>query len=69
MRGVGVARRILAALEAEARVLGFRTLRLETNQALTEARRLYASAGYREVPAFNEDRFANHWFEKSLAAD
>jgi hypothetical protein len=31
---------------------------------LTEAIALYRSAGYHEVPAFNELPYAQHWFEK-----
>ena len=27
---------------------------------------LYRAAGYREVPAFNDEPYAHHWFEKSL---
>jgi hypothetical protein len=40
--------------------------RLETNRALVEAIALYRSAGYRKVPAFNDEPFADHWFEKTL---
>jgi len=57
---------MLAALEAEARELGFSTLRLETNHSLQEAIHLYRSAGYREVDSFNSEPYAHHWFEKSL---
>jgi hypothetical protein len=28
---------------------------------------LYRSSGYIEVPAFNDEPFADHWFEKRLA--
>jgi DNA-binding MarR family transcriptional regulator/RimJ/RimL family protein N-acetyltransferase len=66
-RGVGVARRILRALEAAAREAGVRTLRLDTNRALTEAQALYRSEGYREVKRFNDNRYAHHWFKKRLA--
>jgi DNA-binding MarR family transcriptional regulator/GNAT superfamily N-acetyltransferase len=66
VRGVGFARRMLAALESQARELGFTTLKLETNGALTEAIRLYESAGYVEVPPFNAEPYAHHWFEKHL---
>jgi GNAT superfamily N-acetyltransferase len=65
-RGLGIGRRLLTELEAWAARRGARTLRLETNRALTEAIALYRSAGYREVPAFNDEPFAHHWFEKSL---
>jgi GNAT superfamily N-acetyltransferase len=66
VRGLGVGRRLLAAIEEHARDRGVRTLRLETNRALVEAIALYRSAGYREVPAFNDEPFADHWFEKDL---
>src|SRR5690348_17911959 len=52
--------------EAEARELGMTTLRLETNRALQEAIRMYRTAGYREIAAFNAEPYADHWFEKSL---
>ena len=65
-RGLGVGRRMLAALEAQARELRFRTLRLETNKTLREAIALYRSAGYREVAPFNDEPYADFWFEKRL---
>jgi GNAT superfamily N-acetyltransferase len=67
VRGLGFGRRILSALESEARALGFKTLRLETNRTLTEAIRLYKSAGYVEVAPFNDEPYAHHWFEKHLS--
>jgi DNA-binding MarR family transcriptional regulator/predicted GNAT family acetyltransferase len=66
VRGLGIGRRMLEALEQQARELGFRTVRLETNGALKEAIQLYRTAGYTEVPAFNADPYAQHWFEKRL---
>lgn len=66
MRGLGFGRRMLDALEGEARALGHAMLRLETNRALTEAIRLYRGAGYEEVDPFNTETYANHWFEKRL---
>jgi DNA-binding MarR family transcriptional regulator/predicted GNAT family N-acyltransferase len=65
-RGVGVARRMLRTLEAAAREKGLKTLRLDTNRALTEAHALYRSEGYREVARFNDNPYAHHWFEKRL---
>jgi DNA-binding MarR family transcriptional regulator/GNAT superfamily N-acetyltransferase len=65
-RGLGVGRRILHRLEELARKRRLRLLRLETNKALTEAHALYRSSGYREVPAFNNEPYAHHWFEKKL---
>jgi DNA-binding MarR family transcriptional regulator len=66
MRGCGFGRRTLEELESHARRLGMTTLRLETNRALTEAIQLYRASGYREVAAFNDERYAHHWFEKRL---
>jgi len=65
VRGLGVGRRILEALEALARELGLRTLRLETNQSLKEAQALYRRCGYIEVEPFNDEPYAHHWFEKA----
>jgi ribosomal protein S18 acetylase RimI-like enzyme len=53
-------------LERHARAAGVAVLHLETNRALVEAIALYRSAGYREVPAFNDEPYAHHWFEKRL---
>lgn len=66
VRGLGIGRRILHALEAQALELGFGVVRLETNEKLTEAQKLYRRNGYREVSAFNDDPYANFWFEKDL---
>jgi DNA-binding MarR family transcriptional regulator/RimJ/RimL family protein N-acetyltransferase len=65
-RGLGVARRMLRALEAAAREAGVKTLRLDTNRALTEAHALYRSEGYLEIARFNDNPYAHHWFEKRL---
>ena len=65
-RGLGIGRRILHRLEDWARARRIRILRLETNGTLTEAQSLYRSSGYREVPAFNDEPYAQHWFEKVL---
>ncbi|HEY6210510.1 MAG TPA: helix-turn-helix domain-containing GNAT family N-acetyltransferase [Gemmatimonadales bacterium] len=65
-RGLGIGRRMLEALEDQARALGITTLRLETNKTLQEAIALYRSAGYRAVTPFNADPYATHWFEKRL---
>lgn len=67
VRGLGLGRRLLAELEAHAAERGVRLLRLETNRTLTEAISLYRTAGYREVPAFNDEPYAHHWFEKTLS--
>jgi DNA-binding MarR family transcriptional regulator/GNAT superfamily N-acetyltransferase len=66
-RGLGIGRRLLTELEKHALRSGASTARLETNRALVEAIAMYRSAGYVEVPAFNDEPFAHHWFEKQLA--
>jgi GNAT superfamily N-acetyltransferase len=63
-RGLGIAQRLLDAIEQQAVVLGLRTLRLDTNRSLVEARALYLRNGYREIPAYNQNPYAHHWFEK-----
>jgi DNA-binding MarR family transcriptional regulator len=65
-RGLGVGRRILGALEEQARGLGHRRVRLYTNRSLDEAKAMYRSNGYVEIPRYNDDPYANHWFEKGL---
>ena len=65
-RGLGLGRRLLSCLEAEAAATGARAVRLETNQTLAEAIGLYRASGYREVAAFNDEPYAHHWFEKTL---
>lgn len=65
-RCLGVGRRLLAELEDRAAVNGAPAVRLETNASLTEAIALYRSTGYTEVVAFNDEPYADHWFEKSL---
>jgi ribosomal protein S18 acetylase RimI-like enzyme len=61
-----VGRRLLRELEERAADGGATTVRLDTNRTLTEAIALYRSEGYREVAPFNEEPYADHWFEKSL---
>jgi len=62
VRSRGVGRRLLRRLVAEARGMGLRSVRLETNRALTESIALYRSEGFVEVPAFNDEPHAHHWF-------
>lgn len=66
MRGRGVGSALLAALENRAAAIGYSTMLLETHRNLGEAQSLYRSCGYREVPAFNDEAYADHWFEKPL---
>jgi ribosomal protein S18 acetylase RimI-like enzyme len=65
-RGLGLGRRLLRELEDHALEHGSTVARLETNRNLVEAIAMYRGAGYREVPAFNDEPYAHHWFEKQL---
>src|SRR3954447_22949882 len=67
-RGLGLGRRLLHELEQRAEGARGPTVRLETSDLLHEAIALYRSAGYEEVPAFNAEPFAHHWFAKHLGA-
>jgi DNA-binding MarR family transcriptional regulator/GNAT superfamily N-acetyltransferase len=66
VRGLGLGRRLLAELEDSGRSHGVRLMRLETKDVLTEAVHMYRTSGYREVAPFNDEPYADHWFEKSL---
>jgi DNA-binding MarR family transcriptional regulator/GNAT superfamily N-acetyltransferase len=66
-RGLGLGRRLLEHLESCAAASGARVAHIETSAVLGEALALYRSAGWVEVPAFNEEPFADHWLEKVLA--
>jgi GNAT superfamily N-acetyltransferase/DNA-binding MarR family transcriptional regulator len=67
-RGLGIGARILEALEEHAASLGHHTVRLYTNRSLEEAKAMYRGRGYREIPRYNSDPYANHWFEKRLGS-
>ena len=65
-RGRGHGRRVLDALEAAARELGYGRLRLDTAQSMTTAMALYGSAGFVDIPDYNGNSYASYWGEKEL---
>lgn len=65
-RGLGLAGRLLRRLEREAAGLGHGIVRLDTNRALMDAIAMYRAAGYAEIPRYNDNPYADHWFEKRL---
>ncbi|HEY1892300.1 MAG TPA: helix-turn-helix domain-containing GNAT family N-acetyltransferase [Steroidobacteraceae bacterium] len=67
VRGLGVGRRLLAVLEGAAMERKLHTIRLDTNGSLAEALSLYRASGYREIPRYNDNPYAQHWFEKTLS--
>lgn len=66
-RRLGLARRLLAALEQEASARHFTVVRLDTHATLTEAQAMYRACGYTDIPAYDDNVYASHWFEKRLA--
>jgi GNAT superfamily N-acetyltransferase len=68
-RGRGIGRLILAALEAEAKELGYEALQLETGNLQPEAVALYLSHGFEPIerygPYMNDER--SLCFEKRLS--
>ena len=67
-RGGGLSRRVLEALEGEARGLGYRRVRLETGVHQHEALGLYRSSGFEEIPRYGPyvDDDLSVCFEKPL---
>ena len=64
-RGQGLSRRMMAAIEDEARGVGYQRLRLDTNSALTEAIALYRATGWTDIPPYTTPP-ADVWMEKPL---
>jgi len=65
-RGFGIGKRLMHAVETVARELSVKTLRLDTNSALSEALKLYRMSGWVEIDRFNEDPYPDLFFEKRL---
>jgi GNAT superfamily N-acetyltransferase len=66
LRGRGGGPVLVGAAEDAARALGATRMILDTRHDLTEARALYARLGYAETEPHNDDRYAEHWFARSL---
>ena len=66
LREQGIGALLLIELEAIATDRGLSALRLDTRHDLMEARRLYARHGFFEVPAFNDEPYAERWLAKTL---
>lgn len=65
-RGRGAARWLLGVLEATARDLGYKRVRLDTGAHQPRARALFESAGFRAIPDYNDNPYASFWAEKAL---
>lgn len=66
LRRVGVAHRLMDALEAYAREAGFETIYLDTFEGLSAAVRFYELRGYERVPRYNENVQATIFMRKTL---
>ena len=67
-RGRGLGAALIGEVERIAGLHGTRRMRLEVRGDLVEAQRLYRRAGYRDVPAFSDGPYADHWMAKDLVA-
>jgi GNAT superfamily N-acetyltransferase len=66
MRGRGVGRLLLEAVERAALDLGATRGVLDTHASLTSALALYRSAGWVDAPMYNANAQATNWFSKDL---
>ena len=64
-RGKGIGRALLEALVAEAKEIGYPTVRLDSARFMKAAHTLYRSAGFREIEPYPESEippeFQKHW--------
>ncbi|HYF74562.1 MAG TPA: helix-turn-helix domain-containing GNAT family N-acetyltransferase [Nocardioides sp.] len=65
-RGAGLGARMLRELEDLARRLGHTRVVLDTNRTLGEAVAMYRRTGYTEIERYNDNPYAEAWFEKQL---
>jgi GNAT superfamily N-acetyltransferase len=64
-RGQGLGRELLTRLLEEARQIGYERVRLDSARFMTDAHKLYRSAGFHEIEAYEGSEipkeFQNHW--------
>ena len=65
-QGLGLGRRLMSRCLYEARALGFRRLRLDSEHRMDAALHLYRSCGFAEIPDYNGNRRAQIWMELKL---
>lgn len=66
-RGRGLARRLMDRVLEEARALGGRVLRLDSERRLAAAVALYRSYGFADIADYNGNPHAELWMERRLA--
>lgn len=67
-RGAGLGARMLRRLEHDVAALGHTVVRLDTNATLTDAIALYERTGYVSIERYNDNPYAQRWFEKRVNA-
>jgi GNAT superfamily N-acetyltransferase len=67
VRRLGYGRALLNELERRAVEFGGKQLVLDTNQVLEAAGELYRSAGFVDVPPYNDNANATNWYAKDLS--
>jgi ribosomal protein S18 acetylase RimI-like enzyme len=65
-QGRGLGRRLMDACLDQARRLGCRALRLDSQAKLEAAVRLYRAYGFSEVARYNDNHRADIWMERAL---
>jgi GNAT superfamily N-acetyltransferase len=66
VRGRGIGHALLSCLEQHACEVGYETPRLDTTGSEPRALSLFHRCGYVEIPDYNGNPYARHWFEKHL---
>lgn len=66
-RGLGVGRLLVERLLADARSMGFDTVRLESLRALTAAHTLYRSVGFREIAPYADNSMKDYQSPAAMA--
>lgn len=66
-RGSGLAPQLMAVLETRAQELGMQRLVLDTNSHLGPALAFYRRQGWQEIARYNDNPYAEHFFEKPLS--
>lgn len=65
-QGRGLSRALMDACLAEARALGCRVLRLDSERRMAAAVHLYRAYGFTDVPDYNGNPRAEIWMERAL---
>lgn len=66
-RGAGLGARLLRHLEGLSAEMGHRVVRLDTNGTLVEAIAMYERVGYRRIERYNDNPYAEAFFEKDVS--